>query len=127
LNRRKLIRIKNIDDKVIIELTEKGKKRKLEYDINNIKIKEHKEWDEKWRMVIFDIPENRKSARDALRRKLKNIGFIQFQRSVWIFPYPCEDEIDFINEYFGIGRYVNMVTAKIDNDRPLRKAFKLSS
>ena len=74
---------------------------------------------------MFDIPESEKFAREALREKLKNLGFAQFQKSIWIYPYPCENEIDFVTEFFSIAKHVNLITVKIDDDRPLRAEFNL--
>ena len=36
-------------------------------------------------MVLFDIPETQKKIRDSLRKKLKKLGFLEFQKSVFIF------------------------------------------
>lgn len=44
-------------------------------------------WDDKWRLVIFDIEEESRWIRDSFRRKLKELGFGQLQKSVWITPY----------------------------------------
>ena len=125
LKKRKFIKIKKVGDKTIIELTERGKKRKLEYDIERLKILKQDMWDGKWRMLMFDIPESKKNARESLRGKLKNLGFIQFQKSVWIYPHPCDNEVDFITEFFKIAEHVSLITVKIDNDRPLRTKFNL--
>jgi phenylacetic acid degradation operon negative regulatory protein len=45
-------------------------------------------WDGRWRMVLFDLPEARASARVKLRRFLQNSGFGFLQNSVWITPDP---------------------------------------
>lgn len=54
---------------------------------------QNKKWDGKWRVIIFDIPEMNRRERDFLRRELKWIGFLELQKSVWIFPYNMENEI----------------------------------
>ena len=41
-------------------------------------------WDGKWRIVMLDLPEDRKSDRDGLRYLLKKAGFILLKNSVWI-------------------------------------------
>lgn len=125
LKKRKLINTKEKGGKTIILLTEKGKKRKLQYDLNNMEIIKPRIWDKKWRLLMFDIPENKKMTREALRGKLKNLGFYQFQKSVWIYPYSCENEIDFIAEYFSIGQYITLLTVQIADDKPLRSIFEL--
>lgn len=55
-----------------------------------------KKWDGFWRLVIFDIKETNKSTRDLLRKKLKQLGFVMWQESVYITPHPINNEI---NEY----------------------------
>lgn len=74
---------------------------------------------------MFDIPHEAKLIRDSFRRKLKNIGFVAFQKSIWIYPYPCENEIDFVTEYLKIGKYLTLLTVRIENDLPLREKFNL--
>ena len=97
----------------------------MQFDLENLKISNRGPWDKKWRLIMFDIPESKKSAREALRNKLKDLGFIQFQRSIWLYPYSCKDEIDFITEYFSVAKYINLITVKIEDDKPLRAKFKL--
>lgn len=47
-------------------------------------------WDGLWRMVVFDVPEIERKARDQLRRTLKTGGFGYLQHSVWISPHPLD-------------------------------------
>ena len=125
LKKRKHIKIEVRGNKVIIKLTERGCKRKLEYEYENIKVSQPQRWDKKWRLLMFDIPHEAKLIRDSFRRKLKNIGFVAFQKSIWIYPYPCENEIDFVTEYLKIGKYLTLLTVRIENDLPLREKFNL--
>ncbi|MEK7149658.1 MAG: CRISPR-associated endonuclease Cas2 [Patescibacteria group bacterium] len=125
LKKRKIIEIKDTGNNTRILLTEKGKKKKLEYDLDKIKISNSEKWDGKWRFLMFDIPESKKNAREAFREKLKQLGFFQFQKSVWVYPYQCQDEIDFISEVFEIAVYITILTVRIDDDKPLRSYFGL--
>lgn len=108
---------------VKFELTKKGKKFFEVSKIDDLTIPIPKLWDQQWRFVLFDIPEKRRSFRNVLRDKLKHLGFFQFQKSVWVYPFECEEEIRYLCEYFGITPYVIAFTAKIDNDRVLRRYF----
>ena len=45
-------------------------------------------WDGKWRMVVFDLPEEKRSLRNELRRELRAARFGGLQGSVWISPDP---------------------------------------
>ncbi|KKP42134.1 MAG: Repressor in ring oxydation complex/ phenylacetic acid degradation pathway related protein (PaaX) [Parcubacteria group bacterium GW2011_GWA1_33_6] len=125
--RSKLVKEKiNTDGSLTLVLSDKGKLKALTYHFSEIKIQE-KMWDKKWRMVFFDIPEKYRWGRDSLRKKLKELKFQEIQKSVFTFPYECEDEINFIIEYYGIRKYVRYATLDyIDDDLHLRDYFKLN-
>jgi DNA-binding transcriptional regulator PaaX len=114
------------DGTVKIIINDKGKEKALAYKLDEMKVKIPKKWDSKWRIVIFDIPESFKKARNALRFHLKRLGFYQLQKSVFVLPYPCEDEIEFIVELYGVRPYVRQLLAhSLDNELHLKKIFKL--
>lgn len=123
LEKQKIIEIRENDDKAIMTITEKGKKRLLKYNIDDLKIKIPKKWDGKWRIVSFDIPEKQKKAREALRRKLKELDFFPLQKSLFIFPYPCKNEIDFITGIFQIENYVIFLETKDINSEYKPKRY----
>lgn len=108
LEKQQMISIKEIGDKVQIEVTEKGNRRLLEYDFENIELKAKKR-DGKWRLIIFDIPEDQKAARDVFRRKLIELGCIRLQDSVFVSAFPCKDEIDFLSNFLEISDYVTLI------------------
>lgn len=109
LEKQEMISIKESDDKISIEITDKGKRRLLEYDFENIELKAKKR-DGRWRLVIFDIPEDKKSSREIFRRKLLQLGLTRFQDSVFACAYPCKKEIDFLCHFLGISDYVTLVS-----------------
>ena len=110
----------------IIKITKKGEERVLKYKFSNLVIPKPKKWDRIWRIVIFDIPNRKTLARNALREKLREFGFYKIQKSVFVYPYECENEIEFIKAIFDIQAYVIMIRAKeIDNEKFLRRYFSL--
>ena len=109
LEKQEMISIKEQRDQVAIEITDKGRRRLLEYDFENIELK-NKRRDGKWRLIIFDIPEELKNARDVFRRKLVELGFIRLQDSVWVSAFPCKNEIDFLSNFLGISDFVTLVS-----------------
>src|SRR3989339_1724517 len=114
------------DGFVKIILTKEGEKKALKFKIDEMDIKKPAKWDGEWRIVIFDIPERFKKAREALRKKIKDLGFVKLQESVFVFPYECEDEIDFITEVFLIRPFVKFVRVKsFTNEEKLRINFGL--
>lgn len=70
-------------------------------------------WDKKWRVIIFDVPEKYRSARDSLRFKLYFFGFVKIQKSVYVYPFPCTNEIAALSNRLGIGKYVTIMIAEI--------------
>ncbi|EKE16544.1 MAG: Transcriptional regulator, PaaX family [uncultured bacterium] len=132
LKRRELIKIiKDKDGMIKVKLTNKGKKRLVEYSIGSLRIKKPKKWDGKWRVLIFDIPTEPKiyaQAREALRGKIKDLGFHQLQKSVWVYPYDCEDELLFVAEIYEVQRHIEVLTVeKLLHESELKRKFKLQS
>ncbi|MEK7582075.1 MAG: hypothetical protein AAB488_01970 [Patescibacteria group bacterium] len=126
LQNKKYIRIYAKNGEEVVELTDKGKKKILQYKIEEIAIKKPKKWDGLWRIVIFDIPEKRRGARGAINFKLKEIGMFPIQKSTFISPYECGDEIDFIGQYFFVRNHIiYMVAKEIDNELKIKKYFGL--
>lgn len=108
-----------------ISITKKGRSRLERVALDVLEISIPKKWDKKWRLVFFDIPEKHKSGRDALTRKLKELGFYQLQRSVLVHPYPCHTEIEAITLAYGIDQYVSYIeTDHIDHQALLMKKFR---
>src|SRR3989338_10778370 len=113
LRRHKLIEyVGDKNGKTIVKITKKGEIKLRAFAIDLIEIKKPNKWDGKWRLVMFDIPIRFTKGREALRYHLKELDFLQFQKSAWIYPYPCEDEVIFIADFFGIGKYVEVLTAE---------------
>ena len=128
LYKSKLVSVKeNVDGKITMLLTENGRIIAQTQNLDNINVIKPKYWDEKWRIVLSDIPEVHKKARDALRLHLKKMGFFEFQKSVWVYPYNCKKELEFIVEFYGIKKFVRYgILEKIDNDLHLRQNFDLA-
>jgi len=95
--------------KPYLRLTSKANE-KLKRDFPIFRMQKRK-WDGKWRIVIFDISEKSRLLRNALRRKLKELGFGMLQQSIYISPYN-----------FVIDMYEFLKTQKI-----LGKAFVLTA
>lgn len=107
-----------------LALTEDGERRAAMYRLSAINIVKPPRWDGLWRVVIFDIPEQRKKGRDALVKKLKDLGFSSVQKSVFAMPYECKNEINFIVEAYNLSSYVKFLVVKeIDGAPHLRRQF----
>src|SRR3990167_2124094 len=67
---------------------------------------EEKHWDGKWRVVIFDIPEEKRIIRNLFRRNLKKWGFKHLQKSVWISKRNVYDKLNSYIKDLGIEKWV---------------------
>lgn len=126
LYRQGIVQIDKESGKDVVKLTKKGKVEVLRYDFDNLSIIKPDKWDGKWRLVIFDISNNFRKARDLVRDKLVSMGFYKFQESVFIYPYPCEKEIQYIREVLQVPHSIKLIRAdRIENDSELRQIFDL--
>lgn len=79
-----------------------------------------KEWDGKWRMIMFDIPEKKRNERNWLRYQLMAVDYKPLQKSVFIGKEPIgEDVFKDLMEH-NLVRYLRMITVgEIDDDEIL--------
>ncbi|MFH1838265.1 MAG: hypothetical protein ABH808_02080 [Candidatus Kuenenbacteria bacterium] len=98
LKKKDYIEIKNLKNKEGILLTKKGTEKVLNLKLKTEKRKRRS--DKKYQMIIFDIPEKKKYLRDLLRKKLLQLEYRLFQRSVWVCPYDVLKETEkFLREH----------------------------
>lgn len=95
------------DQKIAVRITQAGKDQAIWAKLNI----EDSKWDGKWRMVIFDIPEKRRAARDLLRSKLKAWSFIRWQQSVWASKKNCTNELRQFIKFVRIEDWVKVLEA----------------
>jgi len=112
-----LVEAFNSEHKQYLRLTKEGKQK-----INNIALECESslvstKWDGYWRIILLDIPEERKSEREALRYLLKKAGFACLKNSVWISMYPFEHLFTNIKKDLNLStELIIIVTDKIDEE-----------
>lgn len=130
LQQRNLISFRELaDGSVKIELTHLGKKLVRQYNLDKMQIKKPKIWDGKWYVIIYDIPHSRKQARDAFRQKLKQLNLYPLQKSVWVTPFNCLPEIEFLCSIFNLTldqHIYYFTTNEIPQEKKLKRFFALS-
>ncbi len=113
----------NSDGSITLILSKQGRKRALVYKMDEMRVRPTA-WDGKWRMVAFDIPEDKKKTRESMRFHLQKIGLKKYQRSIFICPYPCNDEIEFLVEFYQMRPFVRQIVAEsIDNELHFKQKF----
>ncbi len=123
-----LISIERRNKQIYIALTNEGKKKAGMFQIDNLQIQKPSRWDHKWRVLIFDVQEMKKSHREALRGKLKQLGFFLLQKSVWVHPFDCRSEIKLLRDFFNLSlQEMCLITADhIEHDQKVKEFFKIA-
>ena len=116
----------NRDGVLTLILTEKGRKKALTYDLYRMKIAVPSKGDRKWRLVSFDVPVGKKPLRDSLRKHLLDLGFYEMQQSLFIHPFDCTEELEYLVELYDTRKYVRFfLVTEVDNELQLKKFFHL--
>lgn len=122
---KRLIRFVDVDNQKFIEVTKQGK---IEALFHKALIPFSGIWDKKWRVVVFDIPEASRDHRFKIRYLLKKMHFKALQASVYISPYPLNQEaINYLHQT-NLHQFIRiLLVEKLDDDLDLKKTFNLSS
>ncbi len=114
------------DNKSYLRLTKAGKEKLDRIKLEGEGALVSPAWDGFWRIVILDMPEERKNEREALRYLLKKAGFRCVKNTVWISPYPYEFLFENIKKDMGLlSELMIIVSNKIDEKT--RHAFLKSA
>lgn len=116
--------VKEKDGYMVYRLSSKGKEKIKKLIFDEFTVKKPEKWDKKWRLVIFDIPETKKKERDALRKKLIKLSFFQCQKSTWIHPFPCLEEVEFLKDQLNIKAFVKLFLVEEMTDGKVLYHFK---
>jgi len=105
-------------------VTNKGVQRLSEEKIWSLAIPRPARWDGKWRMVLFDIPAKKSRPRHLFRARLKEMGLVLYQHSVWVYPYPLEETVRAISDFYNISDCVLFAVAeKLNGGEQLARKF----
>lgn len=127
LGKRKYVEMQYLEDgRVRVKITKKGLTKALTYELENMSLDIPRKWDGKWRVIIFDIPQKYNRVRDLFRMRLKQLGMYKLQDSVYVSPYPCFREVEFLRELYGVSFTTQyLLVEKLEDDQYLRDHFEL--
>ena len=108
----------------VIELTEKGKAKFIKINLQEITLQKPAKWDGKWRLIIYDVKKDKRSLGEVFRRFLRKLYFLKLQRSAYLTPFPCKDEIEFLRQYHDLGKEVLYIEVdKLENEQAYKNFF----
>jgi len=108
----------------VVKITNKGRKKVLKFNLEKMELK--KRTDGKWRLIIYDVANLKRYQSEFFRETLKRLNFLRLQKSVYITPFVCDDEIEYLRNLFGIGNEVLILkVAGIENEQVYKRYFGL--
>lgn len=109
-------------------LTDRGVQR-MDEAANRIYKMKPNEWDGKWRILMYTIPEDKRQLRDDLRKELLWSGFGSFSSGCWISPNDLEKQINRLVEKYDIDEYVDFFISEYkgpkENQSLVEKSWQL--
>ncbi|OGN04437.1 MAG: CRISPR-associated endonuclease Cas2 [Candidatus Yanofskybacteria bacterium RIFCSPHIGHO2_01_FULL_44_17] len=125
LNRRGYVQILGEKDgQLKIKISQKGEDVLECVNIDQMELPKLGEWDGKWRLVMFDVPNYKSKNRLAFTEKLKALGFIMVQKSVWAYPVECYKEVVVLRKFYEIEKYVTYIsTTEVEDELDWRGKF----
>jgi phenylacetic acid degradation operon negative regulatory protein len=88
-----LLKVRREERKSYYSLTENGYNL-LNRGTQRIFTRKNHQWDGKWNIVIYSVPERRREARDRLRLELNWMGYGPLGEATWISPYDMAREVE---------------------------------
>lgn len=106
LKKNNYIKVKNLEGKKAVMLTKKGFSKAFKASFKLGELKKRK--DEKWVMLIFDLPKYHQKSRKLLRSILVNLGYKLLQHSVWVTPYDVSEKMENLLQHYSLDKYVKI-------------------
>lgn len=128
MNKQGWVQSEKVGNKSYYSLTDRGQKRIDEAGKRIFKLMPEK-WDGKWRIFMYNIPEEIRNVRDELRKELVWSGFGTLSSSCWISANDLEKQVFDLIEKYEIGDYVDFFISKYEgpheNSRLVEKSWNL--
>ena len=105
-------------------LTKEGKKKISSLKLDNKTTLVNTSWDGFWRIILLDLPEERKAERESLRYLLKKAGFMCLKNSAWISPYPYEHLFTNIKKDLGLTTEMMIIVTEFVDEETKKVLFE---
>ena len=81
-------------------------------------------WDGMLRIIILDLPEDRKSERESLRYLLKKANFVCLKNTVWVSPLPYENLFTNIKNDLGLTTEMMIIITQFIDEETKKVLFE---
>ena len=123
-----LLQVRKIGNKSYYSVTEQGKRR-IEDGVKRVYATPSQTWDEKWRILTYSFPEEKRELRNEIRKELNWTGFGIISNSTWVSPNPLEEQVLEMIQTYKIEPYTFLFSASSivshDNQSIINKGWDL--
>lgn len=91
-------------------LTEKGVER-IEEAAKRIYANDREEWDGRWRLFNYTIPESHRKIREKLRKEMEWLGYGTLSSNTWIAPFDSMRQVQRLIRQYELEDYVQLFVA----------------
>jgi len=114
----------NSDNQKFVKITPRGRVKLSSMTLENEDALVPQTWDGFWRIILLDLPEDRKSERESLRYLLKKAGFVCLKNSAWISPYPYEYLFTNIKKDLGLTTEMMIIVTQFIDEETKKVLFE---
>ncbi len=102
-------------------------KNKLIIETFSLPIWDKEQWEGKWHVILFDIPETHRNARNSFRRILQRHNYFEYQKSVYVHPHDYSKEFKKLAKLHDVVAHVNSFSAMaLDREPELKNYYNLT-
>jgi len=109
--RQRWLQARRVGNKSYYSLTEMGRRR-IDQASPRIYHDRSAQWDGRWRILTYSIPEHQRSLRDRFRKELVFLGCAMLSPSVWLAPHDVSEQFREAAASLGVGERIDLFVAE---------------
>lgn len=126
LTKQGFVSVGSIEDEKLYKVTDKGLRHLDLYTLSKKGIAKPRDWDGRWYIVTFEIPDSQKVTRNYLVSQLKLQGFVSYTKGLWIYPFDPTDYVKGLKRLLGLQKEIRLITVSaLDGEGALKQQFEL--
>jgi DNA-binding transcriptional regulator PaaX len=125
LTKQGYISLGTVDNQKVYTITLKGQE-KLDRSQAVESVVDSSRWDGRYYLVTFNISQDQKVLRNQIILDLKQAGFINYSKGLWLSPYNPIKYVESVRKSHGLGQKIRLIVASHLEDEPkIKRHFKL--
>ncbi|MEH7225501.1 PaaX family transcriptional regulator C-terminal domain-containing protein [Bacillus sp. JJ1566] len=103
-----LVEVRKVGKKSYYSATAQGR---VDEGVSRVYATQNHIWDQKWRILTYSFPEEKREIRNKIRKELIWTGFGNLTNSTLVTPNPVEDQVKEMIRVYGIEEYAFLFTS----------------